>query len=155
MYMMDIVEITEETNFAFTLAALILSASMAVDTFAKQNQIAQAITFIMEICALLVIVLFPNLKSFIFLKKLMSILDTNEELKEWYNKSGLPLKRFFNTSGLLYKEMQLKDKLPTMNEEEQLKLLATNGMLVKRPLVVNGDMVLIGFKEAEWAEKLS
>lgn len=77
MYMMDIVEITEETNFAFTLAALILSASMAVDTFAKQNQIAQAITFIMEICALLVIVLFPNLKSFIFLKKLMSILDTN------------------------------------------------------------------------------
>ena len=85
-------------------------------------------------------------------------MDTNpsyEELKEWYNKSGLPLKRFFNTSGLLYKEMQLKDKLPTMNEEEQLKLLATNGMLVKRPLVVNGDMVLIGFKEAEWAEKLS
>ena len=86
------------------------------------------------------------------------IVDNNpsyEELKEWYNKSGLPLKRFFNTSGLLYKEMQLKDKLPTMNEEEQLKLLATNGMLEKRPLVVNGDMVLIGFKEAEWAEKLS
>ena len=86
------------------------------------------------------------------------IVDNNpsyEELKKWYNKSGLPLKRFFNTSGLLYKEMQLKDKLPTMNEEEQLKLLATNGMLVKRPLVVNGDMVLIGFKEAEWAEKLS
>lgn len=86
------------------------------------------------------------------------IVDNNpsyEELKEWYNKSGLPLKRFFNTSGLLYKEMQLKDKLPTMNEEEQLKLLATNGMLVKRSLVVNGDMVLIGFKEAEWAEKLS
>ena len=85
-------------------------------------------------------------------------MDTNpsyEELKEWYNKSGLPLKRFFNTSGILYKEMQLKDKLPTMNEEEQLKLLATNGMLVKRPLVVNGDMVLIGFKEAEWAEKLN
>lgn len=86
------------------------------------------------------------------------IVDNNpsyEELKEWYNKSGLPLKRFFNTSGLLYKEMQLKDKLPTMTEEEQLKLLATNGMLVKRPLVVNDDMVLIGFKEAEWAEKLS
>ena len=86
------------------------------------------------------------------------IVDNNpsyEELKEWYNKSGLPLKRFFNTSGRLYKEMQLKVKLPTMNEEEQLKLLATNGMLVKRPLVVNGDMVLIGFKEAEWAEKLS
>ena len=78
-----------------------------------------------------------------------------EELKEWYNKSGLPLKRFFNTSGILYKEMQLKDKLPTMSEEEQLKLLATNGMLVKRPLVVNGDTVLIGFKEAEWAEKLN
>ena len=75
MYMMDIVEITEETNFAFTLAALILSASMAVDTFAKQNQIAQAITFIMEICALLVIVLFPNLKSFIFLKKLMYLIE--------------------------------------------------------------------------------
>ena len=85
------------------------------------------------------------------------IVDTNpsyEELKEWYNKSGLPLKRFFNTSGILYKEMQLKDKLPTMSEE-QLKLLATNGMLVKRPLVVNGDTVLIGFKEAEWAEKLN
>ena len=78
-----------------------------------------------------------------------------EELKEWYAESGLPLKKFFNTSGMLYKEMQLKDKLPTMNEEEQLKLLATNGMLVKRPLVVNGDMLLIGFKEAEWAEKLS
>ncbi len=86
------------------------------------------------------------------------IVDNNpsyEELKEWYSKSGLPLKKFFNTSGILYKEMQLKDKLPTMNEEEQLKLLATNGMLVKRPLVVNGDMLLIGFKEAEWAEKLS
>ena len=86
------------------------------------------------------------------------IVDKNpsyEELKEWYAESGLPLKKFFNTSGMLYKEMQLKDKLPTMNEEEQLKLLATNGMLVKRPLVVNGDMVLIGFKEAEWAEKLS
>ena len=84
------------------------------------------------------------------------IVDNNpsyEELKEWYSKSGLPLKKFFNTSGLLYKEMQLKDKLPTMSEEEQLKLLATNGMLVKRPLVVNGDIVLIGFKKAEWAEK--
>ena len=80
---------------------------------------------------------------------------SHNELSEWYRRSGLPLKRFFNTSGMLYKEMQLKDKLPTMNEEEQLKLLATNGMLVKRPLVVNGDMVLIGFKEAEWAEKLS
>lgn len=79
---------------------------------------------------------------------------TYEELKEWYNKSGLPLKKFFNTSGLIYKEMQLKDKLPDMSEEEQLKLLATNGMLVKRPLIIDGDQVLTGFKEAEWAEKL-
>ena len=85
------------------------------------------------------------------------IVDANptyDELKEWYKKSGLPLKKFFNTSGLLYKEMQLKDKLPKMNEEEQLKLLATNGMLVKRPLVVKDDIVLVGFKEAEWTEKL-
>ena len=79
---------------------------------------------------------------------------TYEELKEWYGKSGLPLKRFFNTSGLLYKEMQLKDKLPTMSEEEQLRLLATNGKLVKRPLVVGEDFVLTGFKEAEWNEKM-
>ena len=78
-----------------------------------------------------------------------------EELKEWHARSGLPLKRFFNTSGLLYKEMKLKDKLPTMSEEEQLQLLATNGMLVKRPLVVNGDTVLVGFKETEWSEKLN
>ena len=76
------------------------------------------------------------------------------ELKEWQDKSGLPLKKFFNTSGMLYKEMQLKDKLPGMGEEEQRKLLATNGMLVKRPLVIDGDTVLVGFKEAEWAEKL-
>lgn len=80
--------------------------------------------------------------------------QTYAELKEWYKKSGLPLKRFFNTSGLLYKSMQLKDKLPEMSEEEQLKLLATDGMLVKRPLVVDGDNVLTGFKEAEWAEKM-
>lgn len=73
-----------------------------------------------------------------------------EELKEWYGKSGLPLKKFFNTSGLLYKEMQLKDKLPTMSEEDQLRLLATNGMLVKRPLIVDEDVVLVGFKETEW-----
>ena len=66
----------------------------------------------------------------------------------------MPLKKFFNTSGLLYKNMQLKDKLPTMTEEEQLQLLATNGMLVKRPLVVDGDLVLTGFREAEWTEKL-
>ena len=77
-----------------------------------------------------------------------------DEIKEWYQKSGLPLKKFYNTSGLLYKEMQLKDKLPAMSEEEQLQLLATNGMLVKRPIVVDGDIVLVGFKEAEWAEKL-
>ena len=70
---------------------------------------------------------------------------TYEELKEWYQKSGLPLKRFFNTSGLLYKEMKLKDKLPEMSEEEQLPLLATDGMLVKRPLVVGEDFVLTGF----------
>ena len=76
------------------------------------------------------------------------IVDANptyDELSEWYGTSGLPLKKFFNTSGLIYKEMQLKDKLPTMSEEEQLQLLATNGMLVKRPLVVNGDTVLVGF----------
>ena len=76
------------------------------------------------------------------------------ELKEWWEKSGLPLKKFFNTSGMLYKEMQLKDKLPGMSEEEQLKLLSTNGMLVKRPIVVNGKTVLVGFKEADWSEKL-
>lgn len=77
-----------------------------------------------------------------------------DELKEWYGKSGLPLKKFSNTSGLLYKEMQLKDKLPAMSEDEQLKLLATNGMLVKRSLIVDDDKVLTGFKEAEWEEKL-
>lgn len=77
-----------------------------------------------------------------------------DELKEWHKKSGLPLKRFFNTSGMLYKEMQLKDKLPSMSEEEQLKLLATDGMLVKRPLIIEDQVVLTGFKEAEWTEKL-
>ena len=77
-----------------------------------------------------------------------------DELKEWWEKSGLPLKKFFNTSGMLYKEMQLKDKLQRMSEEEQLKLLSTNGMLVKRPIVVSGQTVLVGFKEAEWSEKL-
>ena len=75
---------------------------------------------------------------------------TYEELKDWYKKSGLPLKKFFNTSGLLYKEMKLKDKLPAMEEEDMLKLLATNGMLVKRPLLIDGDVVKVGFKEAEW-----
>ncbi|WP_405729736.1 arsenate reductase family protein [Anaerotignum sp.] len=78
---------------------------------------------------------------------------TVEELKAWWEKSGLPLKKFFNTSGLLYKELQLKDKLPEMSEEEQIALLATNGMLVKRPLIIGNDFVLVGFKEAEW-EKL-
>lgn len=77
-----------------------------------------------------------------------------EELKEWYEKSGLPIKKFFNTSGLLYREMQLKDKLPAMDDEEKLRLLATNGMLVKRPLIVSDDVVLTGFKEAEWMERL-
>lgn len=79
---------------------------------------------------------------------------TYEELKEWHQRSGLPLKKFFNTSGLLYKEMGLKDKLAGMSEEEQLKLLATDGMLVKRPLVVGEDFVLTGFKEKEWEERL-
>ena len=79
---------------------------------------------------------------------------TYDELKEWYKKSELPIKKFFNTSGLLYKEMQLKDKLPGMSEEDQLELLATNGMLVKRPMVVSDGFVLVGFKEAEWAEKM-
>lgn len=78
---------------------------------------------------------------------------TYDELKDWYGRSGLPLKKFFNTSGLIYKELQLKDKLPSMSEEEQLKLLATDGMLVKRPLIVGKDLVLAGFKEAEWQEK--
>lgn len=77
-----------------------------------------------------------------------------DELKEWVSKSGLPLKKFFNTSGLLYKEMKLKDKLPTMSEDKQLQLLATNGMLVKRPLVIGDEAILVGFKENEWSEKL-
>ena len=77
-----------------------------------------------------------------------------DELKQWHEKSGLELKRFFNTSGLLYKEMQLKNKLPEMSEEEQLRLLSTNGMLVKRPIVVGNDTVLVGFREAQWAEHL-
>lgn len=73
-----------------------------------------------------------------------------DELQTWYKQSGLPLKKFFNTSGLVYKEMQLKDKLQSMSEGEQLKLLASNGMLVKRPMVINEDKVLVGVKEAEW-----
>ena len=79
---------------------------------------------------------------------------TYEELKHWYEVSGLPLKKFFNTSGMLYKEQHLKDKLPAMSEEEQLKLLATNGMLVKRPLLVDGNRILTGFREKEWQEIL-
>lgn len=77
-----------------------------------------------------------------------------DEIKKWHNKSNLPLKKFFNTSGLLYKSMELKDKLPHMNEDEQLTLLASDGMLVKRPILVKDDTVLVGFKESEWAEKL-
>lgn len=79
---------------------------------------------------------------------------TLEELKAFYKTSGLPLKKFFNTSGLLYKSHGLKDRLPDMTEEEQLKLLATDGMLVKRPLLIGDDFVLVGFKEQEWADKL-
>ena len=75
---------------------------------------------------------------------------TAEELKEWHRKSGLPLKRFFNTSGVLYKEMHLKETLPAMSEEEQYALLATNGMLVKRPILVTENTVLTGFRESEW-----
>ena len=80
---------------------------------------------------------------------------TLEELTEWYNKSGLPIKKFFNTSGLLYKSLDLKNKLPEMTEEEMLKLLSTDGMLVKRPLLISDDFVLVGFKEAEWEANLN
>ena len=79
---------------------------------------------------------------------------TEQELRAWHEKSGLPLKRFFNTSGLQYKALGLKDKLPAMTEDEQYALLATDGMLVKRPLLVGNDFVLIGFKEAEWESRL-
>ena len=79
---------------------------------------------------------------------------TYEELKIWYEKSGLPLKKFFNTSGIQYRALELKDKLPAMTEEEQLQLLATDGMLVKRPLVVTDTVVLTGFKAEEWEKKL-
>lgn len=77
---------------------------------------------------------------------------TYGELKEWYVKSVLPIKRFFNTSGLVYKSLELKDKLPGMSEDEQLRLLSTDGMLVKRPILVTGDAVLVGFRQAEWEE---
>jgi len=79
---------------------------------------------------------------------------SEEELRTWWKASGLPLKKFFNTSGLQYKALQLKDKLPTMSEDEQLVLLATDGMLVKRPLLIGEDFVLTGFRQAEWEEKV-
>ncbi len=79
---------------------------------------------------------------------------TVEELKEWHSRSGLPLKKFFNTSGMLYKSMNLKEKVPEMTEEEQFELLATNGMLVKRPLLVTENAVIPGFKEALWLEAI-
>ena len=85
------------------------------------------------------------------------IIDDNpaaEELREWWETSNLPLKRFFNTSGMKYRELKLKDKLPDMSEDEQLDLLATDGMLVKRPILVGDDVVLVGFKIKEWEEKL-
>lgn len=85
------------------------------------------------------------------------IIDDNptaEELRQWWEISGLPLKRFFNTSGMKYRELKLKDKLPDMSEDEQLDILATDGMLVKRPVLVDGDTVLVGFKIKEWEEKL-
>ena len=85
------------------------------------------------------------------------IVDDNPtalELRTWWEKSDLPLKRFFNTSGMKYRELKLKDKLPSMSEEEQINLLATDGMLVKRPIIVDDDCVLVGFKENEWEEKL-
>ena len=77
---------------------------------------------------------------------------TAEELKQWHEMSGIDIKKFFNTSGMLYKSMNLKDKLPQMSLEEKYQLLATDGMLVKRPILINGDKVLTGFKEAEWEE---
>ena len=80
---------------------------------------------------------------------------TLDELTEWFKNSGLPLKKFFNTSGRLYKSLDLKNKLPSMSEDEMLALLATDGMLVKRPLLVEDDFVLVGFKEAEWSTALS
>ena len=80
---------------------------------------------------------------------------TLDELTEWYKKSGLPIKKFFNTSGLLYKSLDLKNKISTMTEDEMLNLLATDGMLVKRPLLVGDDFVLVGFKEDEWTIKLA
>ena len=79
---------------------------------------------------------------------------TEEELRRWHQMSGLPLKKFFNTSGMQYRVLGLKDRLPQMSEDEQFALLATDGMLVKRPMLIGEDFVLVGFKEAEWAEKV-
>lgn len=79
---------------------------------------------------------------------------SGEELCEWISASGLPIKKFFNTSGMKYRELSLKDKLPEMSDEEKIELLSSDGMIVKRPLVVHGDIVLVGFRESEWEEKL-
>lgn len=80
---------------------------------------------------------------------------TRDELAAWHQRSGLPLRRFFNTSGMLYRDLNLKDRLPDMGEDEQLDLLSTDGMLVKRPLLVGDDFVLVGFKQAEWEDRLA
>lgn len=88
------------------------------------------------------------------LRDIQSDNPTREELAAWYHNSGLPLKRFFNTSGLLYKSLELKTKLPAMTEEDMLALLATDGMLVKRPLLIGDDFVLVGFKETAWSDTL-
>lgn len=84
------------------------------------------------------------------LREIKSDRPTKEELSTWHKKSALPLKKFFNTSGLLYRSMELKEKLPNMTEDEMLSLLATDGMLVKRPILIGEDVVLVGFREAEW-----
>lgn len=87
-------------------------------------------------------------------KHIVEETPSKEDIKKYYKKSGLPLKRFFNTSGNVYKELNLKEKLAEMSEDEQFELLASNGMVLKRPLLVGKDFVLVGFKEAEWIEKL-
>ena len=87
-------------------------------------------------------------------KHIVEETPSKEDIKKYYKESGLPLKRFFNTSGNVYKELNLKEKLAEMSEDEQFELLASNGMVLKRPLLVGKDFVLVGFKEAEWAEKL-
>ena len=87
-------------------------------------------------------------------KHIVEETPSKEDIKKYYKESGLPLKRFFNTSGNVYKELNLKEKLAEMSEDEQFELLASNGMVLKRPLLVGKDFVLVGFKEAEWVEKL-